>query len=452
MKINPSIFKTYDIRGVYPSEVNEEVAHWLGAAFVKFIKPNKNKIFVVGRDNRLSSLPLEKKLIEGILYMGGKVIDLGLTTTPMFYWAVKHFKAEGGIQVSASHNPPEYNGFKMVKKDSIPISSLSGLLDIKNIKIDFKSKHKKPYSVDLVRVEEEYVNYIFNKIDDFSKIKDFKIVIDTANAVSGILIPVFSKKIPQLKAYHILGDLDGNFPNHYPDPTDEHNLVALKKEIKKRKADIGIAFDGDGDRVVFVDEKGNQVRGDFITALLAEELLTLNPGEKILYETRSSKIVKETIEKMGGIPILGRPGHSLIKELMRKDNILFAGELSGHFYFKEVGFFEAPLLTVLYVLKIMSKKNKPFSKIIEKFKVYYQSGEINFANVNKEEVLEKVRRKYEKESQEILTIDGLTMIFKDWWFNLRPSGTENLLRLNIEADSREVLKKKKEELIKIIEE
>jgi len=451
-KINSEIFRTYDIRGIYPKELNNETAFLLGRAFVKFLNKKKPQV-LIGRDNRISSKNLYKFLTKGILISGGSVIDIGLTSTPRFYFSVLKSLADGGIQITASHNSGDYNGFKMVRKRAVPISFESGLKEIKGIieKENFDERFFQKKEIIRKDFLEDYINFNFKiaGFKNFNNLKKFKIVLDTANSVSGLDMRVLFKKVP-CQVFHLFSRLNGNFPNHQPNPLLKENLKYLIKEIKNKKANLGIALDGDGDRVVFVDEKGEVVRGDFITALVAENLLKEKSREKILYEVRSSWIVKETILKNRGVPVLGRAGHSLIKEKMKKENILFAGELSGHYFFREIGFFEAPILVILKILKIITEKEMPFSEIIKPFKVYFQSGELNFEVKNKKERIEKIEKYYKKIARKIVKIDGLTLEFDDWWFNLRPSNTENLLRLNVEAKTKDVLEKRKKEITYLI--
>ena len=451
-KINPKIFRAYDIRGIYPQELNEKTAFLLGKAFVKFLK-KKNPNILVSRDNRLSSKSLFNSLTKGILNGGGNIIDIGLSSTPRFYFSVLKSLTDGGIQITASHNPSNYNGFKLVKEKSIPISIDTGLGEIKEI-IEKEEYNEKIFSKGKVTKKDFLEKYIdFNlklaNLKRLSQLKFLKIVLDSANAVSGLDVKALFKKLP-CKTFYLFNKLDGRFPNHQPDPTIKENLRFLITEIKKRKADLGIALDGDGDRVVFIDEKGEVARGDFITALIAQELLKEKPKEKILYEVRSSWVVRETIIKNKGVPILGKAGHSLIKERMRKENILFAGELSGHYFFRDIGFFEGPLLVILEILKILAKEKKPFSEIVQPFKKYFQSGEINFEVKEKEKKIEEIEQFYRKKAKKIVKIDGLTLEFRDWWFNLRPSNTEDLLRLNLEAKEKNILEEKIKEISSLI--
>jgi len=446
-KINPTIFKSYDIRGEFPEKINEEVAFLIGKAFVKFLKKKKPSI-VVGRDNRLSSPKLKKALISGLSQAGAKIIDIGLATTPILYFTVAHFGYDGGIQITASHNPPKENGFKLVRERAIPISKKTGLLKIQKIaeKLNLKRKAKKSKLIKK-EVKKEYFSFLLSQFNP-CLFSGFKVLIDTGNGVAGILIPYLKRFLP-IKIYPLFEKLDGRFPHHLPDPSKKENLLFLQKKVIEKKANLGICFDGDGDRILFVDEKGEIVPGDIVTAILAEILLSERPGEKILYDVRSSNVVFETIKKLNGIPIISRIGHSFIKERMRRENILFGGETSGHYYLRDHYFCESPIFVFLKILEKMKKEKKKLSEICEPFKKYFQSGEINFEIKNKEEVLEKLKEKYGKRGK-ILTIDGLRVDFKDWWFLARPSGTEDLLRVSIEAKTKKRLREKKREIIRFI--
>jgi phosphomannomutase len=437
MKINPSIFKAYDIRGIYPTELNKETAYLIGRAFVKFLRKKSPKV-VVGRDNRLSSPSLFRALTKGIIDQGAKVIDIRLSTTPMLYFTVAHFKFGGGIEISASHNPPQYNGFKLVREKAIPISEKSGIKEIEKMVLELPFKSKRKGKILSKKVLKEYIRFNL-KVFDLKEIKPLKIVIDTANAVSGIVIPEILKKTKP-KIYHLYSKLDGSFPNHNPDPLIKENLKVICQTVKAKKADFGVAFDGDGDRIIFIDEKGEVIPGDLITALIAKLILVKNPKEKILYDIRSSNIIKETIEERGGIPIRGRIGHSFIKEKMRKENIIFAGELSGHYYLRSHYFCEAPFFVLFKIIEEISKSGKTISEIILPFRKYSHSGEINFKIKNKEKILRKLEKKFE--TGKISKLDGLRFDFNDWWFLVRPSHTEPLLRLVVEAKNKRLMKQK----------
>lgn len=432
MKINPKIFRAYDIRGVYPDNLNAETAYLIGQAFVKFLKKPKLKL-VIGRDNRLSGTVLHKSLIRGMTDMGADVVDIGLSTTPMFYFAVARYGFDGGMIVTASHNPKKYNGFKVVREKSIPVSQESGLEEIKRLTQSgvFKAVKSKGRVIKK-QVLEDYVDF---NVKGAENLKSFKIIIDTANAVSGMIIPEIFKKVPGM-VFHLFRESDGTFPNHPPDPLVKENLKALQKEVKTKKADLGVAFDGDGDRIIFVDEKGEVISGDMITALIAS--LKGQTGKSVLYDVRSSNIVKETIEKAGGKALPSRIGHSFIKEKMRRENIIFGGELSGHYYHKDHYFCEAPIFILLSILREMEKK--PISQLVKPYQKYFHSGEINFKVKDKDKKLEELKSRYN--NGKVSEIDGLRVDYKDWWFLARISNTEPILRLVIEARTKKLLSEK----------
>ena len=450
-----TIFKAYDIRGIYPTEINEEAAYKIGRAFVQFLsKFIRHPKIVVGRDNRISSPALFRALIKGITAQKSDVVNIGLSTSPMLYFAAAHYEYDGGVQITASHNSFQYNGFKLVRKKAIPISEKTGLRTIQQLtrklqghslcNLGCQGSRGRIIKKEILK---DYLNFNFRETETW-KLKPFKIVIDTANAVPGILIPDLEKRMPG-KIYSLFKNLDGNFPNHNPDPLVKENLKFLQEEIKRKKADLGIAFDGDGDRIVFLDEKGNIISGDLICALISDLILKKNPGSKILYDIRSSNVLKETIEKARGIPLIGRVGHSFIKERMRKENILFAGEFSSHYYHRDHYFCEAPLFVLFRILEELSQTGKKFSETIKPFRKYFHSGEINFKVRDKMEILKKLEGSFG--TRKILKIDGLRIDFKDWWFSVRPSNTEPLLRLVIEAKTKKLMEKKKKEISKLIQ-
>ena len=451
-KINTDIFHAYDIRGIYPNELNEEAAYKIGLAFVKFLRKKtkkKNLNIVVGRDGRLSSPKLYKSLTQGITDAGANVINIGLSTSPMFYWTVGYYKFDGGINITASHNPPEYNGFKLVRGKAAKIGENSGIKEIKNLakKIDFSEFSKiKKGRTKKKNILTEYVKDNLVLVD-VKKIKKLKIVIDTANSVSGIVIPKIFKKT-ECKIHHIFSKLDGNFPNHLPDPLKKENLKSLCAEVKKREADLGVAFDGDGDRIFFVDQNGKVIEAHFITALLAELILKKNPKEKILFDIRTSNIVPEIIKSNGGKPIVYRIGHALISNKMIKDKIFFGGELSGHYFLKKHYCCENPFFVLFKILEKISESEKNISELVEPYQKYFHSGEINFKIKDKEKILKALERKYKKGKTSKL--DGLRIDFNNWWFLVRASNTEPVLRLVLEAETKKKMEEKVKELKKII--
>jgi len=451
MKIE--IFKAYDIRGIYPKEINEEAAFKIGQAFYHFLlqtlkkKPSK---ILLARDNRLSSPSLAKSFSMGVRSQGGKIINLGIIPTPTFYFASWYLKADGGAMITASHNPPEFNGIKLVGKNAKPIAKGAGMEKIKSLvkKLPKISKIKKGKE-EKKSILNEYLKFSFKFLDK-RKVLPLKIVIDTANAVAGLWIPFLKRNLKQITFYHLFEKLDGRFPNHLPDPLKKENLKFLSEKVKEVKADFGVAFDGDGDRIIFVDENGNPVSGDIITALLSKIILEKNPGQKILYDIRSSKIVKETIEENGGKAYLCKTGHSFIKLKMAKYNIYFGGEVSGHYYLKDNHFMEMPLFVLFKVIEKLSEERKPFSQVLKPFQKYFSSGEINFEMEERREVVEALKKYFKKLPCKISTLDGVKAEFDDFWVLVRPSNTEPLLRLMVEAKSKEILDKKTKEMKALI--
>lgn len=445
MKVNPKIFKAYDIRGVYPAEINGQTAYKIGRAFVEFLKKPQPKI-VVARDGRFSSPVLRKNLVKGLVDSGAVVFDLGLATTPTFYFSAAHYGYDGGINITASHNPKEYNGFKLVRENAFPIGENTGLRKIKDLAMGSIATRSINGSITKKKAIRDYLRFNLKEVNA-KNLKPLKIIIDTANAVPGILIPYLAKSLP-LKIHHLFKEIDGSFPNHSPDPLKKENIAKLCSDVKKRKADFGVAFDGDGDRVVFIDENGRVVSADIIIALMAELILRKNPRRKILYDIRSSRAVKEVIKENGGIPVIWRVGHSFIKEKMRKEGIIFGGEFSGHYYHQRHYFCEAPLFVLLKIIELISASGKTLSQLIKSYQRYYHSGEINFEVEDKAGKVGELKKRFS--SGEVLEIDGLRVDFEDWWFNVRPSNTEPLLRLVIEAKTKKLLEHKKKELSALI--
>ncbi|PIN74908.1 phosphomannomutase/phosphoglucomutase, partial [Candidatus Woesearchaeota archaeon CG10_big_fil_rev_8_21_14_0_10_47_5] len=405
------IFKAYDIRGIYPSDLNEETAYRIGRAFVSFLNC---KNVVVGRDMRNSSDALFKSLARGITDQGADVIDIGLSSTPMFYYASGRLEAEGGIIITASHNPSQYNGFKLCRDGTVPVSGATGLKDVKALfmKCRFGNPEKRGSVIKNEEIKDEYVRHVRS----FSKQHgNLKVVVDCANAMGvyemrplqGLarIIPMFDK-------------LDGSFPNHEANPLKFETVRALQNKVVEEKADLGIAFDGDADRVGFIDEKGCIVPMDLTGALIAEEILKKEKGT-ILYDLRCSRAVKETIVANGGTPIETRVGHTFIKQAMRERNALFVGEFSGHYYFRDNYYTESSSLAAVYLLNIMVKYNKKISELIKPLRKYYQSGEVNSGVEDKEAVIKKLAEVYCDGG--ISYLDGIKVVFGKWWFNVRPS-------------------------------
>jgi phosphomannomutase len=450
MKTNPSIFKAYDIRGIYNKDLNKETAFKLGLAYTKLLSPKNKKLkIVVSSDVRLSSPSLKKSLIEGLLTSGVDVVDIGVQATPTFYFAVSKYNYDGGIMVSASHNPKEWNGFKLVKERAIPISEKTGIKflkeEIEKIKINTKKTPGK-----ITKKENVLKDHIKHALtfSDIKKIKKLKIVLDPANAVGALFLEELFKHIPG-EIVKINFKLDGTFPAHEADPLKKENLEQIKKTVIKEGADLGITADGDGDRLFFIDDKGELIDQSIIRGLLAKIFLKEKPGSKIGFDVRPGKITEDLIIENGGKPVKTRVGHSLIKEQMLKEDIYFSGESSGHFFLNmEIGCFEVPNIVILKLLEEFSKEDKKISDQIKKYIKYYNSGETNIEVKNKKEVFKDIEERYK--TGEINKIDGLSISYKDFWFNLRASNTEDKIRLNIEAINKKILKEKEEEILKII--
>ncbi len=440
-----SIFKAYDVRGIYPDEIDEHLAYKIGRAFVVFMKA---KQVVVSQDMRVSSDSLKKELLAGITDQGADVIEVqGFSSTPKHYFASWWLKAPASIMVTASHNPGKYNGFKFTRKDAIAISGEDGIKDME--KLVAENSFRKPTRKGrIIRkdITEEYKKHLM-KFVDAKKIRPLKVVIDAGNGMGGRELELILDKLP-LHVIKMYFEPDGSFPNHEANPLLDENCKAIIKRIRKEKADLGIAPDGDVDRVFFFDEKGRRIPGDLVTALIAEKLLERGRGEKVLYDLRSSWATKEKIEEHGGKALMCRVGHAFIKERMRKTNALFAGELSGHFYFRENFFTDSGIIAALKFLQIVSRKNKKVSDIIEPMKKYYVSGEINSTVKNKDKIMKKLGQLYA--DGKVTWIDGIRVDYDDWWFNVRPSNTEPLLRLNLEAKTKELMEEKRDEILGII--
>ncbi len=446
-QIDPSIFKAYDIRGTYPDQFNEDVAYRIARAYAQKLKP---KLVVVGRDMRTSGLSITEDVIRGLMEQGCDVVDIGMTSTPMFYHSVNALSGDAGVMITASHNPEGYNGFKMTGPQAIPsIAYVSNdeLYALANAGV-FESVEKQGEFKGQVSTLDGYVEAIFKA----SGVKDFgglKIVIDAANGMDGMILPHLLAKA-NCTVYPLYWEVDGTFPNHEANPLKDETLDALKAKVIAEGADLGVAYDGDGDRVGFVDDKGNTVQGDIITALIAKEMLKEKPGAKIIYDLRSSWAVKEEIEKAGGIPVMYKVGHGLIKRYMREIGAYFAGELSSHYYFSNFYITDNGDLAMLKVIQLLVDEKQPLSALAGPIMRYHHSPEINSKVADVNAKLAEIKDLYKDGCQ--FELDGLTVEFDDWWFNLRPSQTEPLLRLNVEAKTAEALKARTQELLKIIRE
>jgi len=447
MEINPSIFKAYDIRGVYPSEINEGTVYNIGRALISYTKA---KTIVIGKDIRNSSDKLEAEMIKGMTDQGADVIKIGISTTPMLYFASWNLDVDAGVIITASHNPAEYNGMKFCFKGAVPIGEGSGMEEIKALAIEgkFEEVQNKGQIKDNVDLKQKYLDFMLGFFNKEGLVGKKKIVVDFANAMGILDKAVFENLLNEIDASYLYDEYDGNFPNHEANPLKVETLEALQGKVLNEKADLGVSFDGDADRVGFVDEKGEVVPMDFVIALLAKEVLKKKPGSKILMDLRSSNAVKEVIEEAGGIVNRCRVGHSLIKKQMREEDAIFAGELSGHYFFEENSKAELATFAVITILNLMNESGKKMSELVHDLKRYFHSGEINSKVADVSTVLSKLEMEYS--DGEIDKLDGIRIDFQDWWFNVRASNTEPVIRLNLEAKTAELMEIKKKELLAII--
>lgn len=434
------IFKAYDIRGIYGETLNPELAEKIGRAFVSFLGCRK---IAVGRDMRPHSIPLFEALAKGVTSQGCDVVDLGVCSTPMCYYGVDEVKADGGIMITASHNPGEWNGFKMTRENAIPISGATGIMDIE--KIVYSGAFAPPAQHKGTITSLDVVAGYAQRVKKMARIsRKIKIAADMANAM-GIIEARALDGIVDLDP--LFDTLDGTFPNHEANPLNHETLDALCEKVRNGNYDFGVAFDGDADRVGFVDEKGDIVPMDIITALIASDLLSAEKGV-IFYDLRSSWMVKEVIEKNGGTPMMSRVGHAFIKQQMRDHNAIFAGELSGHYYFRENCYTESSAMAVICVANIVAESGKKLSELAKPIMRYFASGEINSRVADSGKVLTVLREKYA--DGKLFELDGVSVEYADWWFNVRSSNTEPLIRLNLEAKTEDVMQKKRDELLAII--
>lgn len=453
MAVDPSIFKAYDIRGIYPEQINEDIAYSIGRAYATLIqKENKGKKLkiVVARDMRVSSPQIHKALISGLTDQGVDVVDIGLASTPTFYFGVANYNYDGGIQVSASHNPKEYNGFKLVRRNAVPVSGDTGIHDVRVLveKNEFKDATEKGKVTKKEDVLDEQLQHDL-KYADINKIKPFKVVADTANGMGAQYLDALFSKLP-CNLIRMYFELDGTFPNHQADPLKDENTKDIRKKIVEEKADLGIAIDGDGDRIFFIDEKGEVVPPQILRGILAKIFLREKPGSTICYDVRPGRITKDMIIENGGKPVKTRVGHSLIKEKMIEIDAYFAGESSGHFFLRiKSGSYEVPMIITLKLLQELSESGKTFSGLIKPYKRYFHSGEINSEVEDKEGKMKELAEIF-KDAKEINHLDGVTIEYEDFWFNVRPSNTEPLLRLNLEAKTQEKMEEMKQKIINII--
>jgi phosphomannomutase len=445
--LDPKVFKAYDVRGIYPDELDEEGAYAIGRAYVQQFEPRR---IAVGRDMRLSSPQMAAAVIRGAADEGAEVLDLGLVGTEMVYFAVGELVLDGGIAVTASHNPKEYTGMKIVRRGALPVGGESGLLDVRDKALAVADrKGGGEERVKKVDIWPAYVDRALSFID-VSALKPLKVVIDAANGMAGAMLPPVLEHLP-VDPVTCFFDPDGSFPNHEPNPLLPENREFIVSKTLEEGADLGVAFDGDADRCFFVDDRGEFVPGDFATALFAASVLEKEPGAKIIYDLRASWAVPETIQHAGGVPLINRVGHAYIKHRMRKDDAAFGGEVSGHYYFRDFSQADSGVVPFLLMLELISKKGRKLSEILEPFRSrYFITGELNTPVADVALKLQELKERYAAEAK-ISHLDGISVDGGDWHFNVRPSNTEPLLRLNLEARSKEQMERKRNEVLELIQ-
>jgi len=442
MPFTPGIYRSYDIRGIVPSELDARDAEAIGRAFV--VHTHARNV-LVARDMRATGVELHEALIRGMTLQGADVIDVSLATSPLFYYSVCQTGADGGVMVTASHNPGKYNGFKMTRAEAVPISKDTGILAIRGLveQVEFPTVGNTG-TVTTADYADGYLDYATAGAE---RIGPLNVVIDCGNGMVGLLLRRVLARLPQVRATVLYEELDGTFPHHEANPLKEENMRDLQERVRAEGADIGIAFDGDGDRVGFTDEQGVTVPGDLIGALIAQEVLKEKPGVKILYDLRSSRAVKEAIEAAGGVPVMCRVGHSYIKERMRKENAWFAAELSSHFYFQPY-FAESAIRAMVLIIQGLTERKQSLSRLVAPLRRYAKTPEVNFEVEDKDVLLNELRRRYADGKQ--FELDGLSVEYPEWWFNVRASGTEPLLRLNMEARTPVLLAEKQADLVSLL--
>ncbi len=445
--LDPAVFKAYDIRGLYPSQLDEEGAYRVGRAYVGHFEP---RTIAVGRDMRLSSPAMARAAIEGAADGGADVIDIGLVGTEMLYHAVSDLSLEGGICVTASHNPKEYTGMKIVRRGALPVGGDSGLLEIRGLAEKGFGPAGRRGEVREEDVWDGFVDKVLSFIDP-DAISPLRVVVDAANGMAGSMLPPVLDRLPQLDVVRCYFEPDGSFPNHEPNPLLPENREFIVAKVREEGAELGVAYDGDADRCFFVDDSGEFVPGDFVTALLAETVLERRPGEKVIYDVRASWAVPETIERAGGIALINRVGHAFIKQRMRKEDAAFAGEVSAHYYFREFSQADTGVVPFLLMLELLSRRREKLSEILAPYRArFFLTGEINTPVADVPLKLQELKERYTAAGGRISHLDGISIEFDDWHFNVRPSNTEPLLRLNLEALSKDLMEEKRDEVLGLI--
>jgi len=455
MDIDPKIFKAYDIRGIYPTQVNSSTIEAIVKATYTFFK-NKLTLdhqmtVVLGNDMRTSSPELMAVARKALVEMGAHVIDIGMVSTPSFYFSVFHYGYDAGIQITASHNPKEYNGVKFVMNSPeglIKVGKSTGMDEVKEMAINAKFAQPEPGGKVEEKLElmDEEVKVALNILDN-PKINHYKVVADPANAMGAQYIGAIFEHVPA-ELIKMNFEYDGTFPAHQPDPLNYDNLVDLQKKVLEEKADFGLAPDGDGDRLFFIDDLGQVVPASIITGIISKEFLRKYPGAMILFDIRYILNNTKIVEEFGGKSEVTKVGHAFITESMHKTGAIFAGESSAHYFYKDAGNGENQLMTILTVLKVMSEENKKLSELVEEYRRAYESTEFNFRVTNASEILAALKEKYH--DGQLSELDGVSVTYSQWRFNVRTSNTEPLLRLNVESFAKALMEEKRDELMAFI--
>ena len=449
MTINPAVFKAYDVRGLYPQEVNEDAARLIGRGFVAYLNARR---IAVSRDMRVSSPSLAAAFIDGARQQGADVVDYGMMGTDMLYFAVARDGHDGGVQITASHNPKEYNGIKMVRREAFPLSGESGIGEIRDMIAanQLPAPATAPGRLTRQDVVNDYVTHVMSFIDP-SIIKPFNVVLDAGNGIAGLVAPKLFAGLP-CRVDALCFEVDGTFPNHEANPLIEENRRDITERVIETKADIGIAWDGDADRCFFIDGAGEFVAGDFVTALLAEAFLIKHPGAKVVYDVRASYAVKDIVAKYGGTALMNRVGHAFFKRRMREENAIFGGEVTGHYYFRDNFYADNGFIPALLILELMSRKGQTLRDLLAPLREkYFISGEINTRVGDMKKVQEKIdglEARYQ--DGRAYSMDGVSVEYPDWHFNVRASNTEPMLRLNLEAVTRELMEQKRDQVLSFI--
>jgi phosphomannomutase len=445
--LDPSVFKAYDVRGLYPSQLDEDGAYRVARAYAQHFEP---RAVALGRDMRLSSPAMLAAAAEGIADAGADVVNLGLVGTEMLYHAVTELGLDGGICVTASHNPKEYTGMKIVRRGALPVGGDSGLAEIRALAdADFEPIGDRG----TVRTEDVWESYVAKVLSfvDVAAVKPLRVVVDAANGMAGVMLPPVLEHLPQLEVVRCHFDPDGTFPNHEPNPLLPENREFIVAKVTQESADLGVAYDGDADRCFFVDDTGEFVPGDFATALMAEAVLADAPGEKVIYDVRASWGVPEAIERAGGVPLMNRVGHAFIKQRMRTEDALFGGEVSAHYYFREFSQADTGVVPFLVMLGLLSRSGARLSELLRPYRErFFLTGEINTPVVDVPLKLQELKERYTAAGGRASHLDGLSIDFDDWHFNVRPSNTEPLLRLNLEALSEPLMVERRDEVLAVI--